>query len=503
MQLELTFGNEQKHLPSVSAFLHTTLDQLPLDEPVAGQLEEFVIRTVRDAIDHAYPAGDEGLIKLSIGEQHGKLEICVRDFGMPQDVESLERQLHDPGTAGASRFGCPATDVIDEVHWLAFGPQGKALQVVKWLHDKHIVEDASPESLQPFHEGAPLALPQEYTIRRMRREEAAQVSQLMYRTYGNSYFNEDVYYPDRVAAQNERGSVLSFVAVGEDGAIAGHYALERNQTGPVAEGGQAVVDPAHRGRGLLDRMKDYSLKEAERLDLVGWYADAVSVHTLTQKSNTAHGGHLTAVDLAVAPKTEKFGKSDAQPQRVTCLLYFHWLKRPETRTVFVPTRHRAIVGDIYERLGCPVQFGEDAQPSGHGTLSVKIDAGAATATIQTETIGADTIRLVRQARRELVERTHVEVVYAEMPLADPATGVVAGDLEKDGFGFLGIAPHFSPHDDLLRLAYLVEPLAREPIKTLDEPTARFVDYVLAEQQLLRDGPAAIGNEPAAPATERT
>jgi hypothetical protein len=356
---------------------------------------------------------------------------------------------------------------------------------VKWLHEKHITDDASPESLKAFTDDVPLAPPQEYTIRRMRSDEAAQVSQLMYRTYGNSYFNEDVYYPDRVAAQNERGTVLSYVAVAADGTIAGHYALERNQPGPVAEGGQAVVDPAHRGRGLLDRMKDFSLAEAERLDLAGWYADAVSVHTLTQKSNAAHGGHLTAVDLAAAPKSEKFGKADVQPQRVTCLLYFHWLKSSAARTVHVPPRHRPIVAEVYQRLQCPIEFGPGRPPSGHGTLAVKIDAGAATANMLAEAIGADTLQLVRHARRELVERTHVEVVYVELPLVDPATAIVAAELEPEGFGFLGVAPHFSPRGDLLRLAYLVEPLRREPIKTLGEPEGRLVDYVLAEQQRLR------------------
>jgi anti-sigma regulatory factor (Ser/Thr protein kinase) len=486
MQLELTFGNDPQHRPSVLAFLHTTLGQLPLPTPAADSLEQFVAAAVDDAIAHAYPAGDDGLIKLSIQEQHGKLEILVRDFGIPQDVESLERKLHESNMPLAGRFGCPLADVVDEVHWLAFGPQGKALQVVKWLHDEHITDVASPASLAAFTDDVPLAPQQEYTIRRMRADEAAQVSQLMYRTYGNSYFNADVYYPDRVAAQNERGSVLSFVAACQDGTIAGHYALERNQDGPVAEGGQAVVDPAHRGRGLLDRMKDFSLAEAQRLDLVGWYADAVSVHTLTQKSNTAHGGQLTAVDLATAPRTERFGKTASeQPQRVTCLLYFHWLKPAAPRTVFVPERHRAVVQEIYDRLGCPLQFGKPRPPSGHGTLAVRIDAGAAQANVQAQTIGGDTVRLIRQARRELIERTHVEVVYVELPVEDPATSLVAEALDEDGFGFLGIAPHFAERGDLLRLAYLVGPLDREPIKTLDDTTGRLVDYVLAEQIRVR------------------
>jgi hypothetical protein len=175
-------------------------------------------------------------------------------------------------------------------------------------------------------------------------------------------------------------------------------------------------------------------------------------------------------------------------------LYFHWLKPPAARTVYLPQRHRAIVQEIYDRLGCQVTFAMQKGATGsanalsidHGVLAVKIDAGAAQANVLAEKIGADTVRLIRQARRELVERTHVEVVYVELPLDDPATAGVAEQLERDGFGFIGVAPHFTTRGDLLRLAYLVEPLAREPIQTFDAAAARLVDYVLAEQARLRN-----------------
>jgi anti-sigma regulatory factor (Ser/Thr protein kinase)/GNAT superfamily N-acetyltransferase len=485
MQLELTFGNNQIHLPSVRAFLTATLQQFPLETVTVEKLGTFINAAVEAAISEAYPAGEEGWIKLSIQEQHGRLEIRIRDFGIPKDVKLMERQLQQAGATATSRLGIPAADVADEVHWLTFGPEGKALQVVKWLHETHIADAASDVTLQPFSHNVPLAPEQQYTIRRMRAREAEQVSQLMYRSYGNTYFNEDVYYPDRVAAQNERGVVLSYIAVNEDGDVAGHYALERNQNGPVAEGGQAVVDPAHRGRGLLDRMKDFAVEEARQLDLIGWYADAVTVHTLTQKSNAAHGGQLTAVDLAIAPKKEQFDKTHEQPQRVTCLLYFHWLRSPAARSVHVPARHRAIVGEIYKRLQCPIEFRDSRPPSGHGTLAVKIDAGAARANVYADTIGENTVQLVRQTRRELVERTRVEVVVVELPLEDPAAAIVDEQLERDGFGFLGIAPHFSQRGDVLRLAYLVEPLAREPIKSFDEIAGGLVDYTLREQERVR------------------
>src|SRR5262245_47332717 len=116
MQLELTFGNDEKHLPSVCAFLTATLKQLPLDTAVAAQIEQFVLRAAREAIEHAYPAGDDGLVKLSIDEQHGKLEIRVRDFGIPQDVEALERHLHERGAVPTCCFDCLAPDAVDEVH---------------------------------------------------------------------------------------------------------------------------------------------------------------------------------------------------------------------------------------------------------------------------------------------------------------------------------------------------------------------------------------------------
>jgi hypothetical protein len=62
---------------------------------------------------------------------------------------------------------------------------------------------------------------------------------------------------------------------------------------------------------------------------------------------------------------------------------------------------------------------------------------------------------------------------------------VAEELEALGFGFAGVAPHFSTRGDLLRLIYLVGPLAREPIKTYDEAAGRLVDYALAEQARVR------------------
>ena len=481
MQVELSLPNQARVLSSVRAFTADLLAQLPLQARESQALEQLVAGAVHNAVDNAYADGEEGVIRLVVSETHGKLEILIRDYGLPQDVSRWERQLHESGSA--TLWGSHIAEIADEAHWLAYGPQGKALQIIKWLHNDSILDNEDTKLLEPFKADAPHAAEQQYRVRRMAPEDALQISQLMYRAYGNTYFNADVYYPERIAAQNAHGKLLSIVALAEDTTVVGHYALEFLEHGPVAEGGQAVVDPAHRGRGLLNRLEELAVSEAKKLNLVGWYGDAVSVHTRTQKANVTHGGHLTAVELGIAPKTENFRKMSAdQSQRGTCLLYFHWLKEPAAQKVYVPDRHRDIVTEIYENLQCPVEFGSGVAATGHGIHKVTRYPSAAGACIRAEQLGADTVHAILHARRELIERSGAEVVYVELPLADPATPVVSDALAEEGLGFLGIAPQFSTRGDLLRLAYLVEPLAREPIKTYEPFADHLVQYVLDDQK---------------------
>ena len=306
MQLELIFTNEPRFLPGIRAFTHETLKQWPLDAAVAEKLGECVVAAARMRSSTPIRAGEEGSIELTVREDARQARIprsattaCRKTS--PRWNNDCTTPPFPPPTKSPSTGRAPKSST-------SCTGSATAARARRSNSSSGCTTNTSPikphaAALAPFNEEAPLAPPQEYTIRRMQPDEAMQVSQLMYRAYGNSYLNEDVYYPDRVAALNASNTIISFVAVGADGRLAGHYALERDEPGPVVEGGQAVVDPAHRGRGLLDRMKDAALAEARRLQLVGVFADAVTVHTRTQQSDIKHGAHLTCVDLAIAPRT--------------------------------------------------------------------------------------------------------------------------------------------------------------------------------------------------------
>ncbi|MGI9472913.1 MAG: GNAT family N-acetyltransferase [Rubripirellula sp.] len=495
MRLELKINNETRALPSVQGFVRCTLQQIQFSDSIANKLELLVMHAVRHAIEHAYPSGEVGSIKLTMTELLGRAEITVRDYGLPVDVSRLETELANPSAAAV--IAHEAADVVDELHWVALGSQGKSLHFIKWLNTP-AVADTSSSAGQPVSDESPLAPEQAYVFRRMVADDALEVSQLIYRTYGGTYFNEDVYYPERIAAANQEDRVLSVVAIGEDGSVAGHCALERNQIGPVAEVGQAVVDPRHRGRGLLNQMKAALESEAKAMGLVGWYADSVAIHTYTQQSNAHHGGHVCGVSLAVSPKNELFrGIAKELSQRVSCILYFHWLHEPEPRRLFVPLRHREMVTAIYESLNCPLEVlsETDLRPTSkvdgttreddRRTLAVQVNPRAHLATIRLGQLTNDSLHTIRHAIRELVERSRMEVVVVELPLQNSMTPRLCEALEKEGLGFCGVGPGFSTQGDVLRMSYLVEPLMRDPIKTFEPFADRLVTYALDEQDRVR------------------
>jgi len=480
MEFQLRISNDPRALGLVEAFARESLRHTPLDE--SAPLQALIVAATRQIIDHAYPPGEDGRIVLHSRQLADHLEITIRDFGLPEDIAALETSLHNE-TMRSWLGHLPHTDAADSLHWTGYGPEGKALTLTKSFHDIHVTDHAG--DLQPFREKPPLAPEQDYTIRRMRPTDALTISQLIYKAYGPSYFNRDVYYPERVAAQNASGAIISFVAeAATTGEIVGHYALERNQPGPVAEGGQAVVDPAHRGRKILDRLKAAAIDHAREIGLAGVWADAVTVHTFTQKANLALGAKLCAADLGISPASETFRgiAAPASPQRVTCLLYFLPLRSRATRPIFAPPLYESIVRRLLAPFGASLIAGQCRPPSGHGALTLQLVPTAATAYLTVTQPGLDTVVAIRKAMRDLLEHSHAEAIFVDLPLQHPATPAIAEALRPAGFSFAGIAPDFLPDGDLLRLVHLVDDLSPEGMR-IEDPAARdLVAYALADRR---------------------
>lgn len=315
----------------------------------------------------------------------------------------------------------------------------------------------------------------DYTVRRLRPEDAAGVAECFKQIYGDSYIHPEIYHPDQLVRLNETGALISVIAVAVSGQIVGHYALERPDLGSIAEGGEAIVLPEHRHHHVMEDMHALLETEAAALGLAGIFGQSVTNHVFTQKLHERFGLTPCAIGLGASPQSFH-NMPEALPQRMSLLLGFKYLIPCEARTVFVPDGHRSICGDIYKRLGVPVTLGEPRPASGAGRFDTTVLEHKQSAFIRVDVVGADTVDEVIQAQALLTGRG-MAVVFLDLPLAAPGMPAVAAALERAGFFFSGIAPHFLPSGDALRLQRLNCDIDTSLLQIADPFARELVAYV--------------------------
>ncbi|MBM2811281.1 MAG: N-acetyltransferase protein [Chloroflexi bacterium] len=402
------------------------------------------------------------------------LTLEIIDHGLPFEPTDGDDAIGPGDGEGCALDWSLVHAATDEVRWTNLGKAGMQLRIVKYRPQSDVTEQMPAADLTPFHDAAPLAPEQAYTVRRMRPDEAIAVSQCIYRAYGYSYPNEDVYFPDRIVHLNETGELASIVAVGESGEIVGHYALERPGLGPVAESGQVVVNPAHRGRKIMERMRVFLEEEAERIGLKGVYGLAVTAHVFSQRSDEAFGCKVCGVWLGCAPRTVNFKKivGEPLPQRGSCMLYYKPIAQVGASPVHLPPQHRAMLERIYAHLDAPVELHDPS--AGHAARLPR-------SSIRVDEVGSDTAAEVRRALADLVTMSAAEVVYLQLPLAQEGTVHLCTAAEKDGFFFCALGPSFANDGDALVLQYLNAPLDPSLLQIASPFGVEIRDYAAAER----------------------
>ena len=486
---ELRLRSDSSLLRVARAYVHELggLANLPSEE--AAALAWAVEAAAEDLIEHAFDPGDASTFVIAGEMTPATLTVAVHERGLPFDP----RQVPDDGPPPADD-PTPAPvrapvwhkihQAVDEVQWINHGPDGMELRLRKARPQAPSpATTAGADAVAPARD-EPRAPEQNYTIRRLQPAEAIGVSQLIYRTYGYTYPNADLYYPDRIVHLNETGELISVVAVDESGAVVGHYALERPGLGPVAESAQAAVSPAHRGRKLMERMRAVLEDEGRRIGLRGIYGQPVTAHTYSQRVQEDFGGKVCGVSLGIAPAALEFKHiaGGPLPQRLSLMLYFKYLQPPPLTPLYVPHHHRGIVEVVYGNLGRPVEFASGPTAHRRGSVSVTYAKSYKLGTIRVRRIGSDTAAEVRRAREDLVETAGVEAVFLELPLAQPGAAHLCSSAESDGFYFSGIGPCFAPDGDVLRLQYLTVPLDTTQLQILSPVGAELLTYIVAERE---------------------
>jgi anti-sigma regulatory factor (Ser/Thr protein kinase) len=453
------------------------------------RLVEAAVVACTDVIEHAFDPGEQAPITLGGALAPRTVTLSIREQGVPFDpvqaAADTPAEREDPGRelVRGPRWA-RLQHLVDEAHWVSRGAEGMELRLVVARPRTDVSDHVPAAALTPFHPQAPLAPEQDYRIQRLRPEDAVGVAQCIYRAYGYSYPNPDLYSPERIAQLNAAGQLISVVALDEAGAVVGHAALERPEPLATAEVGQAVVAPAHRGHKLLERMLERLDREGRDVGLHSLYGQPVTSHTRSQQVEESRGSTICGVTLGLSTGTIGFRGITTAPaaQRESLLLWCRYLTSTPTTAVHAPPRHRAVIEKVYAELGASPDCRPAGRASGPGQARVSFARGQGFGIIRVDRVGADSAVEVRRALGDLRDAAGAAVVYLELPLADPGTPALCEAAEGMGFFFSGVGVNFAPTGDVLRLQYLNCELDIALLQVAGDLAHELVAYVSAERK---------------------
>jgi hypothetical protein len=326
----------------------------------------------------------------------------------------------------------------------------------------------------------------EARFRFLEPDEGAVLSEAIEAAYGDSYDVRWVYDTAEVSARLAAGTYVACVAETEDGELLCHEGMSLGAAGDsVGHSGQAVTMPAARGQHLFTKTKRFLMDWAAEKGLAGMYSEATAAHPYSQRANIELGAHETGFLLGWIPASVSNDAAGRERRgRQSAALFYTKLNDGHERPVYVPERHRKIVGqtiDLCELRGTLAEPADDAELAERSELHVAVDQDHNLALITVHTPGADLEAVVAAERRHLFHRACLDAVYLDLPLDLPATALVADHLEALGVSYSGVFPNSRCDGDVLRMQSLHRVrIKADDVSVASEHGRELLEYVLAD-----------------------
>ena len=324
------------------------------------------------------------------------------------------------------------------------------------------------------------------TFRFLGADEGGVLTEAIEAAYGTTYDVRWVYDRTEVAARLGDGRYVSCVAESRDGDLLCHIGMSLAAAGDaVGHSGQAVTLPAARGQHLFTRTKRFLMDWAQGEGLAGMFSEATAAHPYSQRANLELGAHETGFLLGWIPATvDNDAAAEGTRRRQSAALFYLKLNDGHERRVYAPPRHHEIVGQtlaLCELRGTLAVPPAEAEPAERTELQVDVDEDHNLALITVRNPGADLEAVVGAERHHFFHRRGLDAIYVDLPLEQPATALLADDLERLGVSYAGVFPNHRTDGDVLRM----QSLHRVRVKADDVAVAsdhgrELLDYVLAD-----------------------
>ncbi|MDZ7732397.1 MAG: hypothetical protein U5R31_04140 [Acidimicrobiia bacterium] len=413
---------------------------------------------------------DTAQFEVSVFRRPAALGVRVADHGLPLSLE---------GESGrAITGGLLASGVADRASVSSDGDGNSVTVEVR--RDPatlgHLVdEEMATDDLED---------PPPPRVERLRREHLEGLARCTWRVYGHTYVADFLYHPEEMWRLVQAGRLHSVVAIDERDDVIGHVGIELEHRGArVGDTTLALTDPRHRGHHVLGAVGSEIPVLIEELRLVGTFAEAVTPDTITQRFEVDSGAVETGILLGFIPSTMEYRGFPAEVQRgrQSAVLSYRPLGRVEGRTVHLPEPYAEIMAERYATMALDREMAPPAAPGGVTTrFDVAVDQPRGLATLEVASVGDDAPHVVDRARRELCA-AGTQVVYAELPLDDPATPHAVDGLRERGFIYGGFVPELRG-SDILRMQYLDVDVDIDIIHLYTDDARRLLELTLADRE---------------------
>lgn len=475
--VQLTITAKKEFIPIITSAIRSIAIHFGFEEKEVLQLELVVEEASLNVIEHAFEEGEIGVFNVVVERKPGQLVIGIEDMGLPFDFAKVGE------TTNTGIGMLLIKSFADEVRFINLGRKGKRLELIKSFRYKDVEEYISTEEREVSKNlpQAPSDEPLKFLM--MTPDQSINLARCVYRSYGYSYPNDTIYFPERRKELLDSGIIEACIVLNSSNEIVGHLAMVKDaKDAKVGESGQAVVDPRYRGRSLFKEMKIFLSEHAKNRGMYGLYSEAVSIHPYTQKGNISLGAHETGFLLAFAPESMSFKQiKDKQKQRQTTVLFYHRINAEPHREVYLPYHHATIMKKIYEKQSLNRTYAilnkENIRCAGKAVIDLKVLPDLALAFLEVQNYGDDFEGLIEFRLKEMLKRK-MDCIYVDLPLSMKETPYYCAIAEQFGFFFAGVIPELYD-GDVLRLQYLnnldVDP---KEICTASDFGKELLNYVL-------------------------
>jgi serine/threonine-protein kinase RsbW len=461
-QVKLTLPNDVTYLPLAQSFAREAAVIFGFSGKELTEMEIALEETFVNVIKHGQHFESNETVKIICERIPRGITVRVQETGIPFDPKQLNsyKPSDAVGTYASTGLGLHLIrQMMDEVEFENLGPKGKETRLTKYRVDPSAAEADMVNELKGELEPAVIQEQIPYSVRGLDPPEAIEISRCAYKSHGYSFFDDHIYYPQRLVAMNDSGELVSAVAVTQDNTFMGHAALLfQHDEDSIAELTFVFVNVEYRGQGAFTRLIDYLFTCPKKRPLTGMYAYAVANHVFTQKAMVRYSINDCGLLLATSPNSWKFkGIAGDSTQRISVVLSFKYMEPPVAKELYVPAHHREIIEKLYNNIGArehryltSAPESNAAQPAAEIESSFNEAEGCAEIFIRK--FGSGVLKEVRRILRGFCVK-QLACINLFINMEDPGICEHTAELEKLGFFFAGILPCTRAGDAII-LQYL-------------------------------------------------